>query len=194
VGIAGGAIGIAGAFNDSIEKWIFLSLLLSIVASMVTILIIFRSIVAALILLISPLVAVVYAFTILQLIGVEINSNIAIVASMGIGVGIDAAVYLLFRFREEFRTRKDFGSAIAETFMTAGKANIASYLALVLGCWSVIPVPLYLGYTGFGLGMVLLINLVLTLSVLVAIWAVLRPRFLFAGGVVSSDEQQGSEI
>ncbi|MBW1678988.1 MAG: MMPL family transporter, partial [Deltaproteobacteria bacterium] len=179
VRFAGGSIGIAGAFNDSIKKWIILSLVLSVIASMIMVLIIFRSFLAAIFLIIAPLLAVVVTFALLQLSGVEINSNIAVVASMGIGVGIDAVVYLLFRFKEEFRVNKNFEESIVKSFMTAGKANIASYFALVLGCWSVIPVPLYLGYTGYGLGMVLFLNLLITLSTIISLWAIFKPKFLF---------------
>lgn len=192
VDVAGGSIGIAGAFNDSINKWIGLSLLLGVLTSAMTIALIFRSIIAALLLPISPLVAVIFTLAILHLQGIEINSNTAIVASMGIGVGIDAAVYLLFRFREEFKISRAFDTAMHSALLGAGKANIASYCALVLGCWSVIPVPLYLGYTGYGMGLVLILNLLLTMSFLIALWAILKPSFLFVGvgNAINVDAQE----
>ena len=178
VKVAGGTLGITEAFNESIKVWLVLSLVISLIISGITLMILFRSFLAALFLLIPPIFAIIYTITILSLFGIEINSNISTVAAIGVGVGVDAACYLLFRFREEFKARKDFKEAMVQTFVTAGKANTASYLTLVVGCWSVIPIPLYLGYTGFGLGLVLLLNLLITTGPLVALWMIFRPKFL----------------
>jgi hypothetical protein len=37
------------------------------------------------------------------------------------------------------------------------RALIVSNDALILGCWALAPIPLYVGYVGFGMGLVLLL-------------------------------------
>ena len=39
--------------------------------------------------------------------------------------------------------------------MKIRRALLVSNGALILGCWALIPVPLYIGYVGFGMGLVL---------------------------------------
>jgi len=180
VKIAGGAIGVTDAFNESIEKWIFLAFLLSVATSFIAIAVLFRSFMAAVFLIVSPILATFANLVLLSLSGIEMNSNVSLIVAMGIGVGVDAGIYLLLRFREEFSNSKDFKQALMKSFNTAGKANIFSYVALVVGCWSVIPVPLYVGYVGYGMGMVLFLNLIFIFAVLGAMMVAFKPRFLIS--------------
>jgi RND superfamily putative drug exporter len=113
------------------------------------------------------------------MLGIAIDSNMAIIVSMGFGVGIDAGIYLLFRFREEYQLSRDFSSALVKSFTTSGLAVFFSFSALVLGCWSVIPLPIYIGHVGFGLGAILFLDLVFTITLLPALWAKFKPAVLF---------------
>jgi hypothetical protein len=139
----------------------------------------FRSLLAPFFLLIPLILAVVIWLPLMKLLGIEINSNIACGASVAMGVGIDAGVYLVYRFREEFSKSKDFIEALGCTFSTTGKALIFSFLSLILGLWALSPIPLYVGYVGFGLGLVLLLCFLFTFLSPVLVWNLVRPKFLF---------------
>jgi len=177
--IAGGAIGICGACNEMIKKWIILATILSLIASFIIAAILFTSLLAPIYLMIPLLFGTIVTVAVLFITGIEINSNASTVCSMGIGVGIDAGVYLLFRFREEFANLKEFQLALFKSFATSGKALLFSFSALVLGCWSVIPVPLYIGYVGYAMGLILFMNFIFTFTLLPALWSIFKPQFLF---------------
>jgi len=177
--IAGGAIGICGTNNEMIKKWIILATIFSLVASFIIAAALFTSLVAPVFLIIPLVIGIIVTFAILYLTGIEIDSNATTVVSMGIGVGIDAGIYLLFRFREEFARSHDFITSLRRSYATSGKALVFSFSALILGCWSVIPIPIYIGHVGFAMGTVLLMNFIFTFTVLPALWSVFKPKFLF---------------
>jgi predicted RND superfamily exporter protein len=177
--IAGGVIGICGANNEMIKKWIILAAVFSLIASFLIATILFTSFLAPIFLMVPLAFGTIVTFAILFLAGIETDSNATTVVSMGIGVGIDAGVYLLFRFREEFAKSKDFAVSLFKSYATSGTALLFSFSALILGCWSVIPLPIYIGHVGFSMGMVLFMNFIFTFTVLPALWAIFKPNFLF---------------
>jgi len=177
--MAGGIIGIMGAFNESVARWIVLATLLSALASFVVVFILFRSLIAPIFLLIPLILATVIWYAVMYLSGIEINSNASTSVAMAMGVGIDAELYLLYRFREEFARDRDFNRAFIESFTKIRKALIFSHFSLTFGCWSVIFIPLYIGYVGYGMGMIILICFLISLLLPPILWTTFKPKFLF---------------
>jgi predicted RND superfamily exporter protein len=91
----------------------------------------------------------------MYLLGIEINSNAIAALAIASGVGIDSEVYLLFRVREEYARLGNFRESLVQGYVKIRRALVVSNGALILGCWALIPVPLYIGYVGFGMGLVL---------------------------------------
>jgi len=178
---AGGAIGIAKAFNESIGTWLILGTLLSALASFICVLFIFHSVLGALLLLLPLFVGTIIWIGVIWLSGIEINSNVTTSAAIAMGVGIDAEVYFLYRFREEFRKTKDFKNSLISGFTKIRKALIFSHFSLILGCWALIPIPLYVGYVGYAMGMIILICFLVSFVLSPFIWSITKPRFLFKG-------------
>ncbi len=179
--IAGGAIGLAGAFNENIGKWLVMSTLLSALASYICVLLLSRSFLAGLFFLLPLFVGTVIWLAVMKLTGIEINSNTTTSAAIAMGVGIDAEIYFFFRFREEFAKMRDFKDALIQSFTKIRKALIFSHLALIFGCWALIPIPLYVGYVGYGMGMILLICFLVSFILTPFLWSIFRPRFLIKG-------------
>lgn len=100
--------------------------------------------------------SMVLALAIMSLVGIELNSNAISALAIASGVGIDSEVYLLYRVREEFARLRDFREALVQGYVKIRRALLVSNGALIFGCWALIPVPLYIGYVGFGMGLVLL--------------------------------------
>jgi predicted RND superfamily exporter protein len=113
------------------------------------------------------------------LFGVEVNSFTTAGMAMASGVGVDAELYLLGRFREEYQKDRHFNRSLKQGFIAVREALTYSYLGLIAGLWILIPIPLYVGYLGFGMGLILLVCFLCSFIMSPFIWSALRPRFLF---------------
>lgn len=156
VQVAGGSIGIASAFNHNVRYWLLAGSLLGLAGTFVLAVACIRSVSLCLILLIPLVMSMVLSLAIMALAGVELNSNAIAALAIASGVGIDSEVYLLFRVREEFARLRNFREALVQGYVKIRRALLVSNGALIFGCWALIPVPLYIGYVGFGMGLVLL--------------------------------------
>ena len=155
VGVAGGSVGIAQAFNNNIGYWLLVGALLGFLGTAVLAIPFIGSIRLSLILTLPLIMGTVISLAFMYLLGIEINSNAIAALAIASGVGIDSEVYLLFRVREEYAKLGDFREALVQGYVKIRRALLVSNGALILGCWALIPVPLYIGYVGFGMGLVL---------------------------------------
>jgi predicted RND superfamily exporter protein len=112
----------------------------------------------------------VISVAIMYLVGIELNSNAISALAIASGIGIDSEVYLLFRVREEFAKVGNFREALVQGYVKIRRALLVSNGALILGCWALIPVPLYIGYVGFGMGLVLLFSFVMSAILSPILW------------------------
>ncbi len=181
VKLPAGNVGIADAFNREIKKWLVLATALSAVASMVTAAIMLRSVVGPLLLMFPLLLGTIVWVLLIHLIGIEFNSNVTSALAIASGVGIDAEVYLLYRFREEYPKDGDFQRALFDAFTLVREPLIFSFAALFAGCLAVSTVPLYVGYVGFSMALVLLTTFLLSFFAAPVVWSMVQPRFLTRG-------------
>lgn len=179
--MAGGSVGIAGAFNDSIEEWLVLATTFSAVASAITAALLLRSIVGPLLLMLPLVLGTIVWMALIYFVGIEFNSNVTSALAIASGVGIDAEVYLLYRFREEYQKDGHFKRALFDAFTLVREPLIFSFSALFFGCLSVSFVPLYVGYVGFSMALILLATFIFSFFVAPVVWSVVQPRFLTRG-------------
>ncbi len=179
--LAAGNVGIADAFNRSIKKWMVLATLLSALASFVAAALMLRSVTGPLLLMFPLAVGIVIWTFLIHLIGIEFNSNVTAALAIASGVGIDAEVYLLYRFREEYPKDGDFHRALFDAFTLVREPLIFSFTALFAGCLAVSVVPLYVGYVGFSMALILLITFLLSFFAAPVVWSMVQPRFLTRG-------------
>lgn len=156
VGVAGGSVGIAEAFNDNIRYWLLVGAGLGFLGTALLSIPFIGSVRLALILTVPLIIGTLVSVACMYLLGIEINSNAIAALAIASGVGIDSEVYLLFRVREEYARLHDFKESLVQGYVKIRRALIVSNGALILGCWALVPVPLYIGYVGFGMGLVLL--------------------------------------
>lgn len=181
VELAGGSVGIADAFNRGTARWLVLATVLSAVASFIAAAFMLRSLVGPLMLMFPLLGGTILWAVVLYAIGIEFNSNVSAALAIASGVGIDAEVYLLFRFREEYPKHGDFQKALFDAFTLVREPLMFSFFSLFAGCLAVVIVPLYVGYVGFAMALVLLTTFVFSFFVAPAMWAVAKPKFLTRG-------------
>jgi len=171
VGVAGGAVGIAQAFNRNIRYWLIVSVVMGLVGTALLAIPAIGSISLALLLLVPLVMGSIIALGIMVLSGIEVNSNTVAALAIASGVGIDSEVYLLFRVREEYRTLGNFKEAFIRAYVNIRRALVVSNGALILGCMILAPVPLYIGYVGFGMGVVLLVCFLMSAVLSPILWS-----------------------
>jgi len=186
VSVAGGAVGIAQAFNRNIRYWLVVSIVLGLLGTALLAVPAIGSVTLALLLLVPLAMGSIIALGIMVLCGIELNSNTVAALAIASGVGIDSEVYLLFRVREEYQTLGDFKEALIDAYVNIRRALVVSNGALILGCMILAPVPLYIGYVGFGMGVVLLVCFVMSAILSPILWSWFGRRTV-AGAVRPSD-------
>src|SRR6202022_2341149 len=96
-----------------------------------------------------------------------------LIALVGLGVAIDYALLMIFRFRDELREGNDVESALVETMTHAGRSVIISGSTVAVGLLSMIVLPLPL-LRGMGIGGMLIpaVSVLASLTLLPALLAV----------------------
>jgi predicted RND superfamily exporter protein len=176
VSVAGGAVGIAQAFNRNIKYWLIVSVVLGLIGTALVAIPATGSVSLALLLLVPLAMGSIIALGVMILAGIELNSNTVAALAIASGVGIDSEVYLLFRVREEYRPLGDFKEALIRAYVHIRRALVVSNSALIFGCMILTPVPLYIGYVGFGMGVVLLVCFLMSAVMSPILWCCFGKR------------------
>lgn len=140
----------------------------------------FRGLVAALLPLLVGGFAIVLAFLGLRLIDqftpVSVFS-LNLVSGMGLGLGIDYSLFVLYRYREELAGGASAHEAIDRTLRTVGRTVLFSCLTVAAAMTSLLVFPIrFLSSMGIGGALVVLCGGAVTLLVLPAVLIVLGPR------------------
>jgi putative drug exporter of the RND superfamily len=100
-----------------------------------------------------------------------------LVALVGLGVAIDYALLMIFRFREELRHGRDTETAVVETMRHAGRSVIVSGSTVAIGLLSmvIIPIPV-IRSIGIGGMLIPAVSVVVAITMLPAILSLLGPR------------------
>ena len=148
--------------------------------ALLVLLIFFGSAVSALLPVLLAGVAIVFAFAGTYLAGqtmdiADLVTNV--ITLVGIAIGIDYALLVVSRFREEMRNGAERVDAVGRTTATAGRAVLLSGVTVAIGLAVLVALPVpFIRSMGIG-GMLVPVSAVLTaLTVLPAVLAVLGPR------------------
>src|SRR6266545_6404326 len=100
-----------------------------------------------------------------------------LIALVGLGVAIDYALLMIFRFRDELREGEDVETALVETMTHAGKAVIVSGTTVAVGLLSLIVLPLpFIRSIGIGGMLIPAVSVLAAITLLPALLAVLGTR------------------
>jgi predicted RND superfamily exporter protein/outer membrane lipoprotein-sorting protein len=143
--------------------------------------VVFRSLLAGLLVLVPLAFAVLVNFALMGLTGMRLNVATATISAMAVGIGADYAIYVMYRFREEVGRGADGPAAARTTLATAGKAilfvasAIAGGYALLLLSWG------YAVHLWFGILIpaAMLVSSFSALTILPSLILSVRPRFVF---------------
>src|SRR5581483_11773364 len=100
-----------------------------------------------------------------------------LIALVGLGVAIDYALLMIFRFREELRHGEDVETAVVETVKHAGRSVIVSGSTVAIGLLSmvILPIPVI---RSIGIGGLLIpaVSVVVAITLLPALFSILGHR------------------
>jgi RND superfamily putative drug exporter len=100
-----------------------------------------------------------------------------LVALIGLGVAIDYALLMIFRFREELGRKETTEDALKETMRHAGRAVIVSGTTVAIGLLSMVILPLpFIRSIGIGGMLIPLISVLASITLLPALLMALGPR------------------
>ena len=180
--LAGGRIGLEIAVNEEMKAshGIIDAMVLATIFVMCALC--FRSIVAGLMLVLPLIFANLLAFAYMSMNNIGLSINTLPVAAVGVGVGVDFAIYLYSRCIEEVPHQDSWANTIMMAVRTSGKAVVYTGLTLILAIipWYFISALKFQAQMGFFLSMLLLANLVLALTLHPLLIYLIKPRFMMA--------------
>lgn len=148
--------------------------------AVITLLVVFASVIAALIPMLLDGICAVFILTILFLLGKFLSLSIFtlnIALLLGLCLSLDYALFIINRFREEMYQERNVVEALAVTLATAGKAVFFSGLAVLISLSGLLFFPINILFS-VGLGGIIAVSVAVFVSVIVlpAILAIFKKR------------------
>jgi predicted RND superfamily exporter protein len=179
VGIAGGTLGVQTAMNDIVVHDKLINTLQ--VGGIIFVLsaLVLRSILGGLFVLLPLALAVVVNLGIMGWSHTWLDMTTAAITAMGISIGADFAIYLIFRVREEAATGVGLDAAVRTGLRTSGKAIFFVASAVALG-YMVLPLAGFSIWTRLGVltAIIVSVSALTTLTVIPSLALLGRPHFL----------------
>ncbi len=122
--------------------------------------------------------------------GIGMNVNTLPVTAIGVGVGVDYAVYIVDRIRREYRRQDgNLDGAIRRAISTTGMAVTFTAVCLVGGIifWYLLSEIRFQGEMAILLSLLMFLNALMAVTLVPAIFSLVRPGFVLA----SQREKQG---
>ena len=159
---------------------VLLETLIGGLGALIILLFVFGTLPAVLMPLVVALAAILNTFTLVWILTYVTDVSIIVqflIALVGLGVAIDYALLMVFRFRDELREGNDVESALVETMTHAGHSVIVSGTTVAVGLLSMIVLPLPL-LRGMGIGGMLIpvVSVLASLTLLPAMLSLLGHR------------------
>jgi putative drug exporter of the RND superfamily len=148
--------------------------------ALVILLFVFGTLPAVLMPIVVAVAAILNTFTLVW--GLTYITNVSIIvqfliALVGLGVAIDYALLMIFRFRDELREGNDVETALVETMTHAGRSVIVSGSTVAVGLLSMIILPLpFIRSMGIGGMLIPTVSVLAAITLLPAMLAVLGTR------------------
>ncbi len=148
--------------------------------ALVILLFVFGTLPAVLMPLVVAAAAILNTYTLVWALTYLTNVSIIVqflIALVGLGVAIDYALLMIFRFRDELREGEDVETALVETMTHAGRSVIVSGSTVAVGLLSMIVLPLpFIRSMGIGGMLIPAVSVLAAITLLPALLAVLGER------------------
>jgi RND superfamily putative drug exporter len=150
------------------------------IGALVILLFVFGTLPAVLLPIVVAIAAILNTFTLVWALTYVTDVSIIVqflIALVGLGVAIDYALLMIFRFRDELREGQDVESAVVETITHAGRSVIVSGTTVAIGLLSMVALPLpLLRSVGIAGMLIPAVSVLTSITLLPAMLAVLGGR------------------
>jgi len=172
----GGADAIGVDIGDQVGKDLALAEAIAVPIILILLVVVFGSVIAALLPLAIGTLAVFGTFALLSILGsltdVSVFS-INLTTALGLGLAIDYALLMVSRFREELAEGRDTTAAVTRTVETAGRTIMFSALTVAVALAVLLVFPLYFlrsfAYAGIGVVVIAMVSAIVVLPALLAV-------------------------
>lgn len=173
--LLGGREAVFADIGGTIEGDLLRAELIAIPLTLLLLLFVFRSVVAAVLPMMVGVLAVFGTFLSLFVIGSVTDVSIYAInltTALGLGLAIDYSLFIVSRFREELSNGLDVEAAVVRTVETAGKTVLISALTVAVSLSALLVFPLYFlrsfAYAGVAVVLMALAGSILTLPAVLA--------------------------
>jgi RND superfamily putative drug exporter len=170
----------ASTHGDSQGPSVLLEAVIGGLGALVILLFVFGTLPAVLMPIAVAVAAILNTFTLVW--GLTYITNVSIIvqfliALVGLGVAIDYALLMIFRFRDELREGEDVETALVETMTHAGRSVIVSGTTVAVGLLSLVVLPLpFIRSMGIGGMLIPLVSVTAAITLLPAMLATLGTK------------------
>ncbi len=191
--LAGGRIGLEIALNEEMAAVHAKMEIMVLGAIFLMCSLAFRSFVAGAMLTLPLILSNLVAFTYMALANIGLSTNTLPCSSVGVGVGVDFAIYLYSRCIEEFkRNGEGWEPTVLRSVLTAGRGILFTGITLILPLfiWYFIAPLKFQAQMGLFLAMLLLVNMLAALTLHPLLILLVRPRFMKRNSQVNELENR----
>jgi RND superfamily putative drug exporter len=174
--VLGGSDAVFADIGSTIESDLLRAELIAIPLTLILLLFVFRSVIAALLPLFVGVTAIFGTLLSLFIIGSVTDVSIYAVnltTALGLGLAIDYSLFIVSRFREELQAGRTNEAAVVRTIETAGKTILISALTVAVSLSALLVFPLYFlrsfAYAGIAVVLLALAGSILSLPALLAV-------------------------
>jgi predicted RND superfamily exporter protein len=178
--LAGGSIGLEIALNEEMKAMHFQMDVAVLGAIFLMCWLAFRSLVAGIMLTLPLILSNLVAYTYMSFADIGLTTSTLPCAAVGVGVGVDFAIYLYSRCIEEFRQQDDWETTILRSVRTGGKGILFSGITLILplAAWYLIAPLKFQAQMGFFLAMLLFVNMAAAFTLHPMMIMLIKPSFM----------------
>ncbi len=170
----------ASTHGNSGGPGVLLEAMVGAFGALVILLFVFGTLPAVLMPLVVALASILNTFTLVWILTYITNVSIIVqflIALVGLGVAIDYALLMIFRFRDELREGAEVESALVETMTHAGRSVIVSGSTVAVGLLSLVVIPLpFIRSMGIGGMLIPLVSVTAAITLLPALLATFGTR------------------
>jgi len=172
-----GSTRIQASMFTSIARSQLASLLTSIIAAAVIVILLMRSFSVGIVSMIPLLFTVLFNFGVMAYAGKSLDIATLMISSITIGIGIDYGIHFIERYREERSETESRSQALIRSAQTTGTGIVYNALALALG-FGIMILSAFQGLQNFGLliAMTMVVSAVSAFAVIPALLARKRKR------------------
>jgi len=191
--MAGGVMGILAAINDEVERGHVANISLILLVIYILQALTYRSLWSGTIIVIQLATATMISLAYMALKGVGLNINTLPVQSVGVGIGVDYAIYIVDRIRQEVvETGGDMDEAVRRTVSTTGMAVTFTASTIVAGIllWSFSNLRFQAEMAQL-LVILMVVNMLGAITIVPAFYSIVKPKF--ARALLEEQERAAAE-